>query len=212
MKKIILIVILFTSFLSNSQSKLSGVITYYFNEYQGDKPDIGSKIYVIDSSRVNQQDLKILKLYLNTSKFQNELLKFKSNYEVESIAYTMAKTYDPKGADGYYIPRLKNIQSDIDDVKSHLQKFGFKEENEISYLDSKAKMIIENIKSNATITKTIDATGGYSCNLKPSTYFILIKSNNRQSLTSTENDGNLFFKGIKLKTNSEIDVSYNFNI
>lgn len=32
-------------------SKIHGVVTYYFNEYQGDKPDIGAKVYVIDSAK-----------------------------------------------------------------------------------------------------------------------------------------------------------------
>lgn len=31
-------------------TKIHGVVTYFFNEYQGDKPDIGAKVYVVDSA------------------------------------------------------------------------------------------------------------------------------------------------------------------
>ncbi len=51
MKKIIFTFLLCAfSFLSYSQTTVSGVITYYFNQYQGNKPDLGASVTLIDSA------------------------------------------------------------------------------------------------------------------------------------------------------------------
>ena len=50
MKKILLIPLLFASKISFAQSKISGTITYFHSDYQGNKADVGSIIYVSDSS------------------------------------------------------------------------------------------------------------------------------------------------------------------
>ena len=50
MKKILLILLLFASKISFAQSKISGTITYFHSDYQGNKADVGSIIYVSDSS------------------------------------------------------------------------------------------------------------------------------------------------------------------
>ena len=41
---------LFFSINSYSQSKVSGTVTYLYNDYQGNKADVGASIYIIDSA------------------------------------------------------------------------------------------------------------------------------------------------------------------
>src|ERR1043165_166876 len=46
--KRLLFAILLISGAANAQSGVRGVITYYFNQYQGDKPDIGSTVTLVN--------------------------------------------------------------------------------------------------------------------------------------------------------------------
>ena len=61
MKKILPILTLFLVFhlATIAFPKIYGVITYYFNQYQGDKPDIGAHITVIDSAKFDMKFLMI---------------------------------------------------------------------------------------------------------------------------------------------------------
>lgn len=36
-----------------AQQKISGTVTYFFNEYQGNKADVGAQIFCIDSLNAN---------------------------------------------------------------------------------------------------------------------------------------------------------------
>ena len=67
MKKIIFTFLLCAfSLLSYSQTTVSGVITYYFNQYQGNKPDLGASVTLIDSATVKNFDYKLYeKFYWN---------------------------------------------------------------------------------------------------------------------------------------------------
>lgn len=195
-----------------SRSTISGVVTFFFNDYQGDKADLGSQVYVIDSMKVDTKDLNLLKLYLKTSSLQNQLIKLKSDFSIDSLSYASAKKYDPKNADAFYLPRIDDIKSDIEKVNNQFLKYGFRTIKEINYLDLKTKEVVDKLITIATVKKTIDGSGGYSIQLKPNKYFVLIRSNNRHSSTVTESDGNLFFQSVNAKKDWQIDVSQNFNI
>lgn len=52
MKLIILCLSICYANVCNAQvGKVHGVITYFFNDYQGDKPDLGAQVYAIDSAK-----------------------------------------------------------------------------------------------------------------------------------------------------------------
>ena len=44
--------------------KLSGVVTYYFNENCGDKPDIGAKIYIKSCTEIDTTSIDAIEKYL----------------------------------------------------------------------------------------------------------------------------------------------------
>lgn len=55
MKTLLMFVLAGTLLLSckKEPGKVSGVITYYFNENFGNKPDVGSKIYFLSANDVD---------------------------------------------------------------------------------------------------------------------------------------------------------------
>ena len=64
MKKIIFSILLFgITLFGFSQTTVSGIVTYYFNEYQGNKPDIGASVTLIDSAEVKNFDYKLYENY-----------------------------------------------------------------------------------------------------------------------------------------------------
>lgn len=67
-----LMIICALPFIGFSQKgKIKGVITYFFNNYQGDKPDLGAEVYVVDSAKCPK--------YNSDISFQFELASIKGN-------------------------------------------------------------------------------------------------------------------------------------
>lgn len=72
-----LLTLMVTSLLINTNNtyaqkgKIKGVITYFFNDYQGSKPDLGAEVYVVDSSKCSKYDSEI--------SFQFELASIKDD-------------------------------------------------------------------------------------------------------------------------------------
>lgn len=76
--KYLLTVLIVSSFSFHGYSqkgKIKGVVTYFFNEYQGNKPDLGAEVYVVDSARCGKYDSDI--------SFQFELESIKDNNSAE---------------------------------------------------------------------------------------------------------------------------------
>lgn len=191
MKKLLLLLVLLISMSSysqnNSQSKLTGVVTYFFNKYQGNKPDISSKVYIIPIKYINSDSIHSLYNYSHT----------------ESYIYM----YNSYKAMGY-----KAKQSGDNIIPIDIQN----EYNRISNFDSidkKAMSIFYSIKYNdSTITKTVDANGNYSADLNYGEYFVIIKSVGRNKATLSECTGNIRFTKITIRKNQDSDFSYNFPI
>ena len=54
MKKLGLILgLALVSLVMNAQSEISGTVTYYFNKNDGFKPDVGAKVFLVDSIGYN---------------------------------------------------------------------------------------------------------------------------------------------------------------
>lgn len=67
----LLLILTITTINSFAQKgKIKGVVTYYFNQYQGDKSDIGAAVYIVDSAKCRSFDTEI--------PFQYELASIKN--------------------------------------------------------------------------------------------------------------------------------------
>jgi hypothetical protein len=228
MKKIfILFNVLFLITSSYSQSKISGVVTYYFNEYQGNKADLGATVIFIDSIKNPKFNYSLYEKYVSATRY----MKIISNYNsVKTNSQTLfdyqennyKKTLNKKKyleANNLAKKKMDEANVSILDSEKYIKEYT---EKLIQYdsetLEKFTKLITENylnlLKLNDDLpTKTVDASGNYSISLTPSTYYVLIRSKNRSvKYNLLEGDGKIFLKKIKLKNLSEKDVSVNFEI
>ena len=170
----------------SEQSTLSGVITYYFNQNYGDKPDVGARITINKIENLNDNDVESLYDKLKSSKANMTLL---SN----------TKKRDPK----------------FTEYTNELIKLGINTQNDIDTLDTKLATILMHRTSKEGVKNiTVDGSGKYSIQLDPGIYEIIIKSKGRKSLSVTEIDGQVFLKNIEIKPNESkvLDNSFSFGV
>ena len=73
---ILLLLISITTTSFAQKEKIKGVVSYYFNEYQGDKPDLGATVYAVDSSKCLN--------FNNEIAFSYELASIKMDYSEDT--------------------------------------------------------------------------------------------------------------------------------
>ena len=112
----LLLCLLLAPFFSLAQQKpsatIKGVVTYFFNTSQGDKPDIGAKVFIVDTAKCQgydkaiafQYDLaRIKKLTRTDAGFKTLDDKSHSNFEkIKTAADAVSCTVD--GSGNYSIP------------------------------------------------------------------------------------------------------------
>lgn len=52
-----------------STTELTGSVMYFFNKYQGNKPDIGSEIYIIQEEKLSDSSLNMISYFENNAYF-----------------------------------------------------------------------------------------------------------------------------------------------
>lgn len=174
-----------TSALDQQTATVRGVITYYFNQYQGNKPDLGAEIFVVDSAK--------------TPEFSQAL--------ADSFYYGNAY----RG----YAERYREMRKEVpSDIKDNIEKWGVKEDDSFGELDkrnAKNTLLVKYAKD--VIKTTVDGTGTFSVQLAvPGTYYIIIRSKGRTGLSITEVTGKVYTKKISPKAGEYLDVSNNFDL
>lgn len=157
MKKIILLLLL-SPFQSHSQ-KISGVVTYYFNQYQGDKPDIGAKVLIVDSLNIDTtlihkiEMLQLANVYRNTDSGKHAKIKRFSQQQVSTISE---------------FPLLWPLISNDD----YFEKLN----------DTLMRKYVDLQHTRDAITCEVDGSGNYSMSVKPGSYYIFFESNGRKNI------------------------------
>lgn len=192
MRKIILGLAVLFSLNANSQSKISGVVTYFFNEYQGDKPDLGSKVYAIDSTKAKHVDFELYTKYDNAK-------SAKDLYERWSDLLKNARKKDKP-----------ELQSRVDEYFEKLKKYDAETEDKFDKIDFDFAKSLVKLSDEISFVKTIDNTGSYSFDLPKGTYYVIILSKNRTISTTAEVMGMIYFKKVNLSELQTKDVSHNF--
>lgn len=173
-----------TNIVKQESGKISGVLTYYFNQNFGDKPDVGASIFVADSAMIPEFNF-------------DEVLSFQS-----AIMYR--KLLDLYNQQNRPLPAL--IQSQADKNK-WAEKTVFDELDKIS-----SRNITKFKNSDKAIKALADGAGNYSIKVDPGTYYILIESNNRNGMTITEISGKIYLKKVLIKAGDEQNVSQSFGL
>jgi hypothetical protein len=162
---------------------LSGVVTFFFNKYQDNKPDLGAEVFIADSVFVSDIDIEAIKLYKKASFMRNIYKDYK--------------------ASGLNVP---------DNVINDLRSYGAETEGEFKTIDKKATANVLKVQYAVNAVKLfIDGNGTFSTNLPKGTYYVLIRSKNRTDLSVTELLGKVYFEKIKI-TNQNKTINTKFDL
>ena len=129
---------------------ITGVVTYYFNENYGDKPDIGAEVYAADSTQIPDFSYATVDSFYHGNFYRNIWLQYKE---------------------------LKILVPE--DILKQVKKWNVEDKVIFDSLDRKATINFLKIKNGKDNYKTVvDGSGKYIITVKPGTYYIIIKSNN----------------------------------
>ena len=212
MRKLLLI-LAFVPFLNYGQtSSVSGVVTYFFNKYQGDKADIGAKVYLIKDTKEYTENLKtvdsfeLIKTYFNlySTNFDIYVSYQSTANDWKKIPFSgKAKKESQAKADTQLVVANKYLKEAI--------KFGY-DSTTFKQFDKRVSDIIRDIKySKDVIETTVNATGSYSINAKQGDYLLLIISAGRTGRYYSELLGKYKLVKVSLKENN-IDRSVKFDL
>jgi len=168
---------------NKESAKISGVVTYYFNSNYGDKPDIGAEIYVVDSVALPEFKYEDVKDFFLAIIYRDILVLSKRQK----------------------MPIPAFIQNQV--VKLKLDdKVAFDESDKNAYQNIQKLM-----NSDKAIKTVADGSGNYSVKVAPGTYYVLIKSNNREGMTTTMISGKIFCEKHSITDGSELSINAKFD-
>jgi hypothetical protein len=170
---------------SKQEGKIYGVITYFFNKNYGDKPDVGAKVFIVDSSKVSGFDISLLDSFHYGNSYRQMYLSYKS------------------------------MKMDVPiEVMNQVKKYNVENKTSFDSLDYRTyRSVFGKIQISKYVKETvIDGVGNYSLNVLPGTYYVYIKSNNRKGSSITEISGKVRCFKIIVKDGNETNVSYNFGL
>lgn len=213
MKKMYLLIFLLIPMFGISQTtNISGVVTYFFNDYQGNKPDIGAKVYIIDSINNSVFNFSVVDTFYHARLIRGlymAYLELFSNYDREGKKYEGKKKYP--GNWESFKEQWDKSKNDVDQSYADLVKYGVETDEKFSALDKRTFAILMKVNEENSILRTVDGNGNYSVNVRPGTYYIYMVSKNRTFNNLCEIMGKIYCKRVLIKENQTKDVSHNFD-
>lgn len=103
---VLLAALLITSTAFAQKGKIHGVVTYFFNDFQGDKPDLGAHVFAVDSVKCPsyskeiafQYDLAMISGPKTDTAFKGlDLRSARNNNEIKNSAFVNSATVDGSG-------------------------------------------------------------------------------------------------------------------
>ena len=178
----------------------------------GNKPDAGSKVFVVkynDDTRA---------IYDTLNNFMTAKI-YRGMYADSIATYTANKAlldkYEGKKrfADEYAAikPVADREKAAIDDYTQKIQSTGAVSKELFESLDHHASAVLSKVKYHpGNILATADASGIYAATLSAGKYFVLIISNDRAGITSTEVSGKLFMQQFDIKDGETKTINTRF--
>ena len=169
-----------------AKGKISGVVTYYFNDNLEYVPDVGANVYIVLSSDVKDKEI----------------------YNKPEALITFCSILDFRNI------WLENKRSGITIDADLMQRVHEYQLEDTAHFNAEDKKYFEQfleLKDAAKITKVVDANGNFSAEVDAGEYFVLIISSHRTGLSLCEIHGKPYFKWITLKPDTEENVSPKFD-
>jgi hypothetical protein len=100
-----------------------------------------------------------------------------------------------------------------DNVIENVKKYNIDDKLAFDSFDNSVKTNLFKIELAEDVIKTVvDGSGNYSVKLKPGTYYIYIKSNNRNGISMTEISGKVNCQKVIVKDGVDTNISHNFEL
>lgn len=180
----------------NKLVDVSGVVTYYFNEYQGDKPDIGAKIYI------TKKNIDTLMLGLFCAR-------------TERLITTIKRDKNNNLNDVEYYNELANIERDksIESLQASINRITDEYKMNKDSLLNEAWFLYRRISDDEnTFSTTVDAVGRYQLKVTPGKYNIIVISKGRQDLNFLELRGKMIIETLEVKDKIETNKDFRFDL
>ena len=210
--KFLITILFFLPYCLNAQTSITGAITNSFNANADGKADAGSKIFALKY----EGDAIALYDAMNNFLTAKKLRALNSNvnriitvYKDSASVVKNQRKYEEK-----YIGHqnmIAKIKADEAERIATLQKMGAETNPKYDLLDERSAKAISQVKLKAFDSRTVaDAAGGFSLNTLPGKYLVLLISNNRTGLSSSELSGKIFVQLTEVKEGEKVNVSNKF--
>jgi len=200
-------------FAEAQNTNINGVVTYFFNDNLGDKPDIGAKVYVVDSltNTVFKNNTIDSFIYVKTyRRIYQTYLRIFSDYTGIAKGYEGKKKH--KEEYQTYKTKTDDAKKNVDEYFNKLLVYGIDTDEKFEALDKRAAQSIVSLNENNSLVRTVDGNGNYSISVKPGTYFILIISKGRTGMSISEVMGQIYSKKVLVREGETKNVSNNFTL
>jgi len=195
MKRILLISMIALMAISCKQEPgtVTGVVSFFFNKYQGYKPDIGAKVYV------TLEDCNSINDYLHA-------YEAKTTIELDKYYLEEFKSY---GENKQTIDDLKKtISTEQEVLNSYAKDTTTFEQNE-----EKTYNILNRITINKNTYKTtVDGVGNFTIDIPPGKYNVLIISVGRTKVNLLEVGGQIIINSIEVKSKEKTNIDVKFEV
>lgn len=169
------------------EGKISGVVTYFFNDNYGDKPDIGAKVIIANAENLPDFNYNIVEGFLHGKLYRS-----------------LYNSYVARGD-------KKGLESIMDQVRL----YQVETQEKFNSLDNRAADELSKIKfKNAVynINLVVDGNGTVSTSVPQRKYFVYVISNNRTGDNVCEMMGKIYFTTITVKAGETANFAAKFDL
>ncbi len=191
---------------------ITGTVTNAFNANAEGKPDAGSKVYVVKYEGDAIAIYETIDNFLAAKRYRSlngDVGRLTTIYKDSAAVVKGKRQYEEK------YTRLQNIiaqiKADADERNAKLQLLGAETNAKFDLMDQRTSKALSQAKLKAADMRTVaDASGSFSIKTEPGKFMLLLISNTRTGLTSTEISGKIFAQLVEVKADEIIQVSNKF--
>ncbi len=208
----LLLVLFCLKISASAQTSITGNITQSFNAGAAGKPDEGSKIFVLKYEGDAIGLYETINNFLQAKKLKSinsTVPRLITLYKDSADVIKNKRKFEEKYA--AYQTTIAKIKADEAERLTTLQTMDAETSLKFDILDQRSSKAISQVKLKAFDSKTVaGADGNFSVNTSAGKYIVLVISNNRTGLSSSELSGKIFVQLVDVKDGEKAIVNNKF--